>query len=167
MGRWHAPLVDLGAELAAAAAAGAPYGQVTGVLAAEPAIGRRAYLLAIGEDEQRRWLVLGEGLEPLRERTRVSEVASIVVLCELALELAAEPRAPDEADLAAELERELGGAPRVASPDTLDRIGATARGLERARGDERSALAGALAAHADVVEAFIAEVVDRHAVPLR
>src|SRR5438270_6836428 len=78
----------LAEELEAAAAAAAAYGPVTAVLAAEPAPGERTYLVALRDGDERRWLVLDAGLARVEERERVRETASVVVLAELAAELA-------------------------------------------------------------------------------
>jgi hypothetical protein len=88
------------------AAAAAAHGEVTGVLAAESAAGRRSWLVALGEDEGRQWLVLDAGGAPVGERMMVREVASLVAMSELAAELAGED------DVA-----------RVASPSYLDEVG--------------------------------------------
>jgi hypothetical protein len=116
---------------------------VTAVLAAEPTSGGRAYLLALGEDEERLWLVVDDAGETVDERERVREVASIVVMSELAAELAG---AEDEV-------------PRLASPAFLDELGAAQAGLGE--------FGNALASSAGAVEAFVAEVERRYAVPLR
>ena len=79
--------MELTGELERISAVAAGYGDVTGVLAAEPSGRGRLYLVAFGEDEERRWLVLDTAGEPVRERALVREVASIVVMCELADEL--------------------------------------------------------------------------------
>ena len=81
--------MTLADELERAAAAAAVYGEVGAVLAAEPAPGRRAYVVALGERRgSPSWLVLDAELRPAEERERVREAASIVVLSELAGELA-------------------------------------------------------------------------------
>lgn len=172
--------MDLGAQLEAAAFAAQAHGVVAAVLAAEPASGERAYLVAFEGDGEREWLVLDESFGPVSERERVREVAAIVVLCELAVELAAggrlaelralleeqgSPAAVREA--AAELERVVGLPPRVASPELLDRLGEAAGALERSLGEGASPLASALASHSGAVEAFIAEVEIRNGVALR
>ena len=75
-------------ELERIAAAAAAHGEVAGVLAAEPARGRRLYLVALGAEAERRWIVLdGEGLFVDR-RDDVRDTASIVAMCELAGDLA-------------------------------------------------------------------------------
>jgi hypothetical protein len=88
------------------AAAAASHGQVTGVLAAESATGRRSWLVAFGEDDQRRWLVVDDDGHPIDEPATVREVASLVAMVEVAAELAGEE------DVA-----------RVASPAYLDTVG--------------------------------------------
>jgi hypothetical protein len=76
------------------AAAASAYGEVTGVLAAESASGRRTWLVAFAEGA------------PVDDRTTVREVASLVAMAEVAAELAGED------DVA-----------RVASPAYLDKFG--------------------------------------------
>jgi hypothetical protein len=169
--------VALGEELEAAADAASAFGRVAAVLAAEPVPGRRAYLVALGDEGGRRWLVLDAALAPVPDREPVREIASIVVLCELAGELAGGGRleelrdrlaavrmteqpagieAAEEAALA--LERTIGAPPQVASPAYLDAIGAAARTLEQALGQLESPFANALAAASGTVEAFVADV---------
>jgi hypothetical protein len=176
----------LSEDLEQAAAAGAARGEVTAVLAAEPASARRAYLVAFGEADDRTWLVLDDAFQPVDDRERVREVASIVVLSELAGELAGggqleelrsrlaevrmteSPPGIDEAEEAAlELERAIGAPPIVASPAYLDTVGARTRALEEALGEQGSPFASSLAASSGTVEAFVAEVEARHLVPLR
>ena len=173
-------------DLERAAAAASGYGPVSAVLAAEQAPGRRGYLVALGEDDDRAWLVLDGGLMPVAERERVREVASIVVLCELAGELAGggeleelrtrlaqvrlteQPEGIEAAEEAAlALERVIGAPPLLASPSYLDEVGMAARALEAALGDLASPFAKALASSAATIEAFVAEVESRHLVPLR
>ena len=93
-------------ELAEVAQAAAAHGEVTGVLAAESAAGERSYLVALGDGDERRWLLLDVEGRPVQERARVREVASLVAMSELAAEFAGKS---DEA--------------RVASPAYLDEIG--------------------------------------------
>ena len=78
---------------------------VSAVLAAETTSGARSYLLALGDDEQRLWLVVDDAGAPVDERERVREVASLVAMCEIAAEVA---EAPDAA--------------RLASPAYLDEV---------------------------------------------
>ena len=169
--------MELADELERAAEAASVHGPVSAVLAAEPASGERAYLVALGEDAGRRWLVLDGDLRPVGEREVIRTVASIVVLCELAEELAGggrleelrselatlrmteQPEGIEEAEAAAlALEVVLGAPPRVASPGYLDDVGDATRVLEQALGELESPFARALAASSGTVEAFVAEV---------
>jgi len=178
--------VALAEELETAAAAASAHGPVSAVLAAEPRDGVRTYLVALGEDEAREWLVLDDAYAPVPDRERVRETASIVVLCELAGELAGggqleqlrsqlaevrlteQPEGIEEAEEAAlALERAVGAPPLLASPGYLDRVGAAAATLERALGEGAAPFANALAASSATVQAFLAEVVARHRLPLR
>jgi hypothetical protein len=178
--------VELSEQLERAAAAASSRGEVTAVLAAEPASGPRAYLVALGDGDARSWLVLDGAFEPVSDRERVREVASIVVLCELAGELAgggqleelrsklaevriteSPPGIEDAEEAALALERTVGAPPIVASPAYLDRVGAASRTLEQALGEQGSPFASALASAAGTVEAFVTEVESRQAVPLR
>ena len=123
---------------------------------------------------------------PVRARERVREAASIVVLCELAGELAGggqleelrtrlvqlrlteQPEGIEAAEEAAlALERAIGTPPVLASPAYLDGVGAATTTLERALGEHASPFANALASSAGAVEAFVAEVEGRHVLPLR
>jgi hypothetical protein len=175
-------LVD---DLEQAAQAASGYGRVTAVLPAEPSA-QRAYLVALGEDEAREWLVLDAAFSPVADGEAVREVASIVVLCELAGELAgggqleelrarlAEVRMTEQTpgieqaeEAALALERAIGAPPVVASPAYLDAVGVATKRLEESLGDYASPFAGSLAAAAGTVEAFIAEVESRQVVPLR
>jgi hypothetical protein len=179
--------VALSDDLERIAAAAAPLGPVTAVLAAEPAFGEgRVYLVSFGEDEALEWLVLDEAGTPLDRREPVREAASIVVMCELAGELAGggdlealrthladlrmveQPEGIEQAEEAAlALERAIGAPPQVASRAYLDAIGAAARTLELALGELESPFAAAVASSAGVVEAFIREVEARYKLPLR
>jgi hypothetical protein len=173
-------------ELAAAAAAASAHGHVSGVLAAELQGGRRGYVVALGEDTVREWVVLDANLAPVTDREQVRETASIVVLCELAGELAGggqleqlrsqlaevrlteQPPGIEAAETAAlELERAIGSPPVVASAGYLDGVGAAAARLEEALGEGAAPFATALAASSGTVQAFVTEVVERHRTPLR
>jgi hypothetical protein len=135
-----------------------PGEEVVGIVAAEPSSGSRAYLCAYrGEDAETSWLVLdGEG-KPVADRGHVREIVSIAALVELAeetagggdldefrsrlvaLRLTENPTGIDEAEEAAlALQEAIGGAPRVATPERLDAIGAAALRLERVLGDAGS-----------------------------
>jgi hypothetical protein len=175
-------LVD---DLEQAAEAAAAFGTVTAVLPAEPR-GQRAYLVALGEDEAREWVVLDAAYSPVGDRESVREAASIVVLCELAGELAgggqleelrtrlAEVRMTEQTpgielaeEAALELERAIGAPPVVASAAYLDAVGTATKRLEESLGDYASPFANSLASSAGTVEAFVAEVESRQVVPLR
>ncbi len=176
----------LGDDLERIAAAAAEHGLVSGVLAAEPTAGGRVYLVAFGEEEELEWLVVDDEARPLAGRAAVRDVASIVVMCELAGELAGggdldelrakltqvrlieQPDGIEEAEAAAlALERAVGAPPRVASPSYLDGIGAATRALERALGEIESPFASAITSSAGAVESFVREVETRYKLPLR
>ncbi len=177
----------LGDDLERIAAAAAAHGPVSGVLAAEPAYeAERLYLVSFGEDDALEWLVLDEEARPSDRRAAVREVASIVVMCELAGELAGggdlealrshlaelalveQPAGIEEAQAAAlALDRAIGAPPRVASLAYLDAVGAATRSLEVALGEHESPFANAVAASAGVVESFVREVETRYKLPLR
>src|SRR5579885_1275692 len=130
-------------ELERIAAAASTHGEVTGVLAAEPAGEGRVYLVALGEGESQRWLLLDAAGTPVARRAAVRGAASIVAMCELAGDVAGggdlqglrthleELRAADGADAeldaveeaACELPRAVGEPPRVATPAYLDAVG--------------------------------------------
>ena len=173
-------------DLEQAAAAAAFHGQVSAVLAAEPVSFGRSYLVALGEGDDRRWLVLDAELRSVELREHVRAVASIVVLCELAGELAGggaleELRAQlsklraaegpsglgDVEQAARALELAVGMPPVLASPAYLDDVGAATRGLEAALGEHVSPFANALASSSGTIEAFVAEVDTWHVFPLR
>lgn len=180
-------LVDLISDLERAGARAASLGVVAAVLPAEPFPQRRFYLVALEEQEAPRWLVLDAELEPVAARETVREVAAIVVLCELAGELAgggelaelrtslsqAAAEGADHRQLGAAqeatrlLEQEIGAPPVLATPAYLDSVGAAAVRLERILGERSSPLAAALSAQAHTVEAFIGDVIDHNAVLLR
>jgi hypothetical protein len=171
-------------ERIAAAASG--HGEVAGVLAAEPAGGQRLYLVALGGDDDRGWVVLDDDGDPVDRREDVRDAASIVAMCELAEDLAgggdleglrahltqlrvveSPPgiEAAEEAALA--LERTIGAAPRVATPAFLDDVGAATLALERALGDMSSPFAEALRAGTAAVDEFVRDVERRYTLPLR
>ena len=138
-------------ERVAAAAAGVD-GGLTGVLATEPASGRRIYLCAFEAPEAgRTWLALDSAGEPIRDRREVRDAVSIAALCEVAeeaafpgdldelraqlvaLRISEAPEGIEEAEQAARgLQHVLGAPPHLASPARLDAIGEAARRLERA-----------------------------------
>ena len=176
--------LDRAAEAAAAYAA--PGEEVAGILATEPAEGRRAYLCAFASDGTRSWLALDPAGEPVSSRDFVREVASIAALCELAadaagggeleelrsqlatLRLTERPLGIDDAEEAAlELERAVGAPPRVASPAYLDAVGAATRNLELALGTGGgSPFAEAMKQGRAAVDALLLEVESSYKVPL-
>jgi hypothetical protein len=177
--------VGLTDDLERIAAAVAQHGVVSGVLAAEPTAGSRAYLVAFGDEDALEWLVVDDEARSLAARAAVRDVASIVVMCELAGELAGggdldelrsklaqvrlveAPEGIEEAEAAAlALERVIGAPPRVATPAYLDGIGAATRDLERALGEVESPFASAITSSAGAVESFVREVETRYKLPL-
>jgi hypothetical protein len=172
-------------DLERIAAAAAAHGEVTGVLAAEPSRGRRLYLVALGPEDVRRWLVLDDDGAPVDRRDEVRDTASIVALCELAADLAGggdlehlrsqlaqvrmveQPPGIEEAEEAAlELERTIGAPPRVSSPAYLDAIGAATLTLERALGETTSPFSSAIRSSTGAVEEFVADVERGYLIPL-
>jgi hypothetical protein len=169
-------------DLERIAVAAAAHGPVAAVLAAEPAGGRRLYLVALGDD--RRWLVLDDAGQPVDRRGVVREVASIVALCELAGDIAGggdvaalraelhRLREVEDADVedaeeaAGALERAIGEPPRVATPAYLDEVGAATHTLERTLGDLSSPFAEALRAATGAVDEFVRDVERGYELPL-
>jgi hypothetical protein len=98
--------MGLDADLERISAAAAARGDVTAVLAAEPARGLRLYVVAFGDGDERRWLVLDDGGHVVESRDDVRDAASIVAMCELTADLAG-------------IEDE----PRLATPAYLDEVG--------------------------------------------
>jgi hypothetical protein len=172
-------------DLERIAAAGARYGEVTGVVAAEPVSGARYYLVAFG-GEERSWLVLDDAGEAVTRRETVRDAASIAAVCEVAeetagggqleelrqqlvqLRLTENPEGIEDAEAKAlALERVIGAPPRVASPAYLDAVGAATRELEDALGQAGgSPFAEAMKASVGTIDAFAGEVVARYRLPL-
>jgi hypothetical protein len=179
--------VALSDDLERIAAAASKHGRVSAVLAAEPALEQgRLYLVTLGEDDERRWLVLDDAALAVERRQAVRDTASIVVMCELAAELAGggdldalrahlaelavveQPEGIDEArEAALALEKTIGAPPQVASLTYLDAVGEATRALEHALGELESPFAAAVAASAGAVESFVREVEERYLLPLR
>jgi hypothetical protein len=153
--------------------------ELAGILAAEPATGRRTYLCAYERgDGSRAWLAFDADGRPVESRALVRETVSIAAMCEVAeesagggdvadlraqlmtLRLAEAPAGIEEAEKAArELERALDPAPRVATPAYLDAVGAATRRLERALGDDTtSPFAAAMKLALSAVDELTAEV---------
>jgi hypothetical protein len=172
-------------DLERIAAAASRHGPVTGVLAAEPGRGRRLYLIALGGDHDREWLVLDDEGVPVERRDDVRDAASIVAMCELAGDLAGggdletlrsqlaqvrmveQPPGIEEAEEAAlTLERTIGAPPRVSTPSFLDEVGAATMALERALGETSSPFSAAIRASTGAVEEFVADVERGYKLPL-
>jgi hypothetical protein len=174
-------------DLERIAAAAAVHGPGTAVRGAAPPSGDgRVYRVSVGDEEALEWLVLDDAGAPVEAREAVRETASIVVMCELAGELAGggdlgalrehlaqlalveQPPGIEAAQAAAlALERAIGAPPRIASPEYLDAIGQATRNLEAALGELDSPFAAAVASSAGVVEAFVRDVETRYKLPLR
>jgi hypothetical protein len=173
-------------DLARIAAAATAHGEVAGVLAAEPGRGRRRYLVALGADRSRQWLVLDDDAAPVVEIGDVRDTASIVALCELTADLAGggdleelrsqlaqlrmveQPPGIEEAEAAAlALERIIGAPPRVASPAYLDEVGAATLALEGTLGNVTSPFSEALRAGTGAVDEFVREVESAYLLSLR
>jgi hypothetical protein len=176
----------LGDDLERIAGVASAYGDVTGVLAAEPTRGRRFYLVALGLEDVRRWLVLDAEGKPVDRLDDVRDAASIVAMCELAGDLAGggdleelrarlaqvrmveQPPGIEEAEAAAlALERVVGAPPRLATPAYLDDVGAATMVLERALGEVSSPFSAALRGRTGAVEEFALEVERGYLVELR
>jgi hypothetical protein len=176
----------LAEDLDRIAGTAARHGEVTGVLAAEPSRGMRRYLVALGQEAERRWVVLDDTGTPVDRRDDVRDTASIVAICELAGDLAGggdleslrqqlaqvrmveQPAGIEEAEEAAlALERVIGAPPRVASPPYLDEIGAATLALERALGETSSPFSAAIRSATGAVEEFAQDVERGYLLPLR
>ena len=122
-------------DLERIAGAAAAHGQVAGVLAAEPARGRRLYLVALGDEASGAGSCSTTAGRSSTRRDDVRDTASIVAMCELAEDLAGggdleqlrsqlarvrmveQPPGIEEAEEAAlALERVIGAPPRLATP---------------------------------------------------
>jgi len=166
--------MGLADDLERAAAAGARYGKVTGVLAAEPTRGRRVYLVAF---EGGGWLLLDAEGAPVARRADVRDAASVVAMSELAADLAGggdlealrgqlaqvrvveQPPGIEQAEEAAlALERVIGAPPRVATPEYLDEVGAATVALEHALGETGSPFSSAIRSTTGAVQEFVADV---------
>jgi hypothetical protein len=175
----------LAEDLERIAAAATVHGDVAGVLAAEPGQGRRRYLIALGGDESRQWLVLDDDATPVADLEDVRDTASIVAMCELTADLAGggdleelrsqlaqvrmveQPPGIEEAEAAAlALERIIGAPPRVASPAYLDDVGTATLVLERSLGNVTSPFSEGLRAGRGAVDEFVRDVERAYKLPL-
>jgi hypothetical protein len=173
-------------DLERIAAAAAAFGDVSGVLAAEPHAGKRVYLVAFGTDDPRRWALFDDNASIVDRRDDVRDAASIVAMVELSAELAGggdleqlranlaqvrmveQPEGIEEAEEAAlTLERTIGAPPRVATPAYLDEVGAATVALERALGELSSPFSAAVRGGTSAVDAFVKDVERGYLVDLR
>jgi hypothetical protein len=161
--------------------------KLAGVLAAEPAQGGRVYLCAYRSGEDVSWLALDDSGEPVTDRERVREAASLVALSELAeesagggeldelrsrlvaLRLTENPDGIDEAEEAVlHLQLTLGAPPRLATARYLDDVGAATKRLEDALGSPGSSpFAEAMKASAGAVQSFTSDVESNYKESLR
>lgn len=182
--------MDLATELERIAARAAEYADdaeaVDGVLAAEPRANERLYLCSYSSPAgDRSWLAFDREGVPVESRESVRDAVSIAALCEAAeesagggdleelratlvtLRLTENPPGIDEAeDAALALESTVARLPRVASPAYLDALGAAARKLERALGEDFSPFANAMQTATAAVAALTDEVVTGYKRPL-
>jgi hypothetical protein len=132
---------------AAAEAGGlaAPGEEVEAVLATEPKLGDRIYLVAFAADGgvDRSWVAVDGQGEPITSRDRVREAVSIAAICEVAEEVV-----PEEL---------LDAPPRLASPQYLDSLGAM----------QAEGLAGVLQSAVGAVEELAQDVEDHYKLELR
>lgn len=164
------------------AAAAAPFAtdgeQVSAVVAAEPPTGGRIYLCAYSSGNGLTWLALDERGEPVTDREQVRAAASLVALCEVAVEsagggeldellsrlvalrLTENPPGIEEAEEAVvELQRTLGSTPRLATTDFLDEVGAATKRLEVSLGEaSESPFAQAMKQASGAVESLTRDV---------
>lgn len=174
--------------IAAQAARHADAGEeLEGVVAAEPAAGRRVYLCAYRRsgEEERSWLALDAAGKPIERRSVVREAVSIAALCEVAADSAgggdlqelrarlvavrireSPPGIEDAEEAALGLERTVGAPPRLATPGFLDGVGAATRRLELALGETASPFVEAMRGAHAVADALTAEVESRYKRPL-
>ena len=177
---------DLETIAAAAAAFALPGERVAGVLATEPPRAGRVYLCVYESESGRAWLALDDVAQPVRSRTLVRAALSLSALCEVAEETAGggdlaelrarlaelrrteAPEGIEQAEAAAAaLESTIQPPPRVASSDYLDALGAAARRLEQALGDDGgSPFAVAMRQAVPVVEDLTADVEQTYKGPL-
>jgi len=124
---------------------------VSGVVASEPRAGERVYVVSVdGDDGLRSWIAIRADGEPVTSRRELREAVSIAALCEVAADAAgggdldallaslaelreqeSPPGIEDAEEAARALRAVLSVAPRVATPERLDEIGAATRRLER------------------------------------
>jgi hypothetical protein len=178
---------DLERIAASATALASREEELAGVLAAEPAQGGRIYLCAYRSGEDVSWLALDDSGEPVTDRERVREAASLVALSELAeesagggeldelrsrlvaLRLTENPDGIEEAEEAVlHLQQTLGAPPRLATARFLDDVGTATKRLEVALGSPgASPFAEAMKASAGAVQSFTSDVESNYKESLR
>jgi hypothetical protein len=152
--------------------------EVTGVVPAEPGTGARVYLVSYESGVERSWLALDTAARVVGDRRLVRDAVAIAALVELAeesagggdlgglrarlveLRLTENPEGIEEAEIAAaELQATLRPAPRVATVEYLDAIGAASQRLEHTLGEVRgSPFAAAMKAAMPAAEELAGEV---------
>jgi hypothetical protein len=171
---------------ATAQAFAAPGEELAGVLSTESLTAGRVYLCAFESPAGHAWLGLDGAGAPIADRHTVREAAQIAGLCEIAEESAGggdlpqliarleeirrtdAPQGIEEAEAAAQaLAAVIEPEPRLATPAYLDRIGAAARRLEQALGDDAgSPFAAAMQSAIPAVDELAAEVERTYKGPL-
>jgi hypothetical protein len=159
---------------------------IAGIVPAEPSPGVRAYLCAFRSTEgETSWLVLDDEGRPVAERSAVRDVVSIAALCELAEEVAGggdlddlrsqlvalrvtenPPGIVEAEEAALALQATIGAAPRVASPEHLDALGAATTRLERILGGDGAPFANAMKQAPATVDELMRDVEAGYKIPL-
>jgi hypothetical protein len=156
--------------------------RVTAVLAAEPRAGTRIYLCAYAAgDESHAWLAFGDDGAPVADRRLVREAAELAALAEITADNAGgeeldelrvtlrqlrEREHPDGIEdaeaAAAAVAAALEEAPRVATLEFVDRVGALVRVLEQALGTSSASPFATLMQQARAAVDELADTVDRN-----
>ena len=169
-------------DLERIAVAAAPFAEdgeeLAGILAAEPPTGGRVYLCAFRNGETVTWLAFEDDGVRVTGRDRLRDAVTLIALSEIAeesagggeldelrsklvaLRMTENPPGIEEAEEAVlDLQRTIGGTPRIATPQYLDDVGAATRRLEEALGGPGSSpFAEAMKASAGAVQSFTADV---------
>jgi hypothetical protein len=160
--------------------------ELVAVIPAEPGRGARVYLCAFARGEERAWIALDAGGQPIADSVLVRDAVSIAAMCELAeesagggdvgalrarlveLRLTENPEGIEEAEVAAaELQAVIAPGPRVASVAYLDALGQAAVRLEGTLGEVGgSPFAEAMQSGVAAAEELATEVERGYKVPL-
>ena len=160
--------------------------ELVGIVPSEPRAGTRVYVCSYECGDRRAWLALDSDGCAVRDRGLVRDAVSVAAMCELAEESAGGGKLDElrsqlvalritenlsgieEAEEAArELERTVGSAPRVASLEYLDEVGAATRRLEEALGDPGpSPFAEAMKQQVGAIDELAREVEQNYKGPL-